>query len=109
MEVSQLDRKERIAMSHKTMTDPQLGVGVCVRVRCGVVDPDYPDLSIAGWTGTIVQTNDDRATPCLVHWDWNTLEHADPAGQARRKQNGLEWEEMWLAEEDLLVDPASAD
>jgi len=85
----------------------RLWVGAHVRVRFGVLDSDYPDLSIDGWAGTIVRTNDDSTTPYLVRWDWNTLEHADPSGQARRKQDGLACEEMWLAEDNLLVDPSS--
>ncbi len=91
-----------------TTTAPaRLSVGTNVRVRFGVSDPDYPDLSIGGWAGTIVRTNDDSTTPCLVRWDWNTLAHADSTGQARRKLDGLASEEMWLAEEDLLADPSS--
>ena len=96
-------------MSHATMptAHPRLWVGAHVRVRFGVLDPDYPDLSIDGWTGTIVRTNDDSTTPCLVRWDWNTLEHAESTGHARWKEDGFASEEMWLAESDLLVDPLS--
>jgi hypothetical protein len=101
--VEQLAQRQVIA----TLAPTQLSVGSNVRVRFGVLDPDYPDLFITGWTGTIVRTNDNRRTPCLVRWDWNTLEHADPTGQLRRKQDGLVLEEMWLAEEDLSVDPSS--
>ncbi len=90
-----------------TMRPAQLSVGSYVRVRFGVLDPDYPDLTIGGWEGTIVRTNDRKKAPCLVRWDWNTLAHADSAGQARRKQDGLVFEEMWLAEEDLSLDPSS--
>jgi hypothetical protein len=89
-----------------TMAPSPLSVGSNVRVRFGVLDPDYPDLTIGGWEGTIVRTNDRKTTPYLVRWDWNTLEHADSTGQARRKQDGLMFEEMWLAEEDLSVDPS---
>jgi hypothetical protein len=101
----------RNAMSDATTATakPRLSVGAHVRVRGGVLDPDYPDLSIDGWAGTIVRTNDDSMTPCLVRWDWNTLEHASPTGQSRRKGDGLAFEEMWLAEDDLLVDLSSDD
>jgi hypothetical protein len=87
------------------MADPRLSIGAHVRVRFGVLDPKYPDRSIAGWAGIIVRTNDTRATPCLVRWDWNTLEHAASNERTRRRQDGMVFEEMWLAEDDLLVDP----
>jgi hypothetical protein len=86
---------------------PRLWVGAHVRVHFGDLDRDYPDLSLEGWAGTIVRTNDDSATPCLVRWDWNTLERAEAIGHTRRKPNGLLSEEMWLAEDDLLVDPSA--
>jgi hypothetical protein len=96
-------------MSHTVMpaVPPQLWVGAHVRVHFGDLDQGFPDLSIEGWAGTITRTNDDRATPCLVRWDWNTLERANAIGHAPRKQNGFVPEEMWLAEEDLLVDPST--
>jgi hypothetical protein len=108
---SHLDDKARTAMPHTTTATAKLrlSVGAHVHVRFGVLDPDYPDLSIDGWAGTIVRTNGDSMTPCLVRWDWDTLEHADPIGQSRREEDGLTFEEMWLAEDDLLVDPSSED
>jgi hypothetical protein len=98
-------------MSHTTASTakPRLWVGAHVHVRFGVLNPDYPDLSIDDWAGTIVRTNDDSMTPCLVRWDWDTLEHADPVGQSRRKEDGLTFEEMWLAEGDLVLDSSSDD
>jgi hypothetical protein len=85
------------------MAPARLSVGSYVRVRCGVLDPDYPDLTIGGWEGTVVRTNDRKTTPCLVRWDWNTLARADSTGLTRRKLDGLVFEEMWLAEQDLSV------
>jgi hypothetical protein len=96
-------------MSYVTLptADARLWVGAHVRVHFGARDRDYPDLSIEGWTGTIVRTNDESATPCLVRWDWNTLEHAHSTGQVPRTRNGRMSEEMWLAEDALLVNPSS--
>ena len=56
----------KTAMSDTTTATakPRLSVRAHVRVRCGVLDPDYPDLSIEGWAGTIVRTNVDSMTPC---------------------------------------------
>jgi hypothetical protein len=76
-------------------------------VNFGVLDRDCRDLSIEGWAGTIIRTNDASATPCLVRWDWNTLARADSTGEARTTQDGLAPEEMWLAEDNLLADPLS--
>jgi hypothetical protein len=95
-------------MSYATMPTAQarLCVGTHVRVRFGVLDQDYPDVSIEGWTGKLMRTSDDSVTPCLVRWDWNTLERADSTGQGQRNQDGLVCEEMWLAEDDLSVEPS---
>ena len=89
-----------------TATMPtRLSVGTNVRVRFGVADPDYPDSSIGGWAGTIARIDDDDTAPCLVRWDGNTLENADPAGRTQCERDDFALEEMWLAEEDLSVDP----
>jgi hypothetical protein len=99
-------KRAAIALATKP-AKPRLCVGEHVRVHFGVLDRDYPDVSIEGWAGTIMRTDDDRATPCLVRWDWNTLERAHSTRQGRRNQDGVASEEMWLAEDDLLVDPSS--
>lgn len=41
----------------KTKSLPGYNVGDKVRVRTGVSDPDYDDLTIGGWAGTIAEVH----------------------------------------------------
>jgi hypothetical protein len=88
----------------QVMTQTRLAVGTNVGVRRGVADPNFPHLSIEGWSGTIVEIDENRAAACLVRWDGSTMEYADPVWRAPCERDGLVFEEMWLAEKDLSVD-----
>ena len=44
----------------RTKTIPRLNVGDKVRVSTGVSDPDYDDLTIGGWAGTIADSSTNR-------------------------------------------------
>jgi hypothetical protein len=96
-----------MSQSQATMAMPRsrLPVGTNVHVRFGVADPDYPDLSIDGWEGTVAQIDGDSTAPCLVHWNRSTLENTSPTSHVRSVHDDLVVEEMWLAEDDLLIDP----
>jgi hypothetical protein len=39
----------------KVLTTPRFTVGDKVRVRSGVSDPDFPDMPLGGWTGTVTE------------------------------------------------------
>lgn len=47
-----------------------LAVGDRVRVKDEVMDPDYEDLCIGGWTGKIVEI-DKKSDPSLVEIEWD--------------------------------------
>ena len=34
---------------------PRFKVGDKVRVKHGVIDPDFPDIPLGGWTGTVTE------------------------------------------------------
>ena len=45
-------------------------MGAPVRVKSGVVDPDFPDITLSGWTGTVAEV-DDTTQPPLVRVVWS--------------------------------------
>ena len=49
--------KEKSKESSDGVKQP-FAVGSRVRVRRGTIDPDYPDIPLGGWTGTVLETAD---------------------------------------------------
>jgi hypothetical protein len=87
---------------------PRFAVGDAVRVRRGVVDPDYPDVPLGGWAGTVSDV-DEESQPHLYLIDWadETLDAAHPVYARRCERDGLEVEQAWLGEDDLEPDDGS--
>ena len=94
-------------MSHtKNRSDtPRFQVGDKVRVKYGVIDPDFPDIPLGGWTGTVteVEQADDQIT-YEIKWNKRTLNGMHPVYLKRCERDGLEMESMWLGEEDIEPD-----
>src|SRR5271157_6267293 len=94
-------------MSHtKNRSDtPRFQVGDKVRVKSGVIDPDFPDIPLGAWTGTVteVEQADDQITYELK-WNERTLNGMHPVYLKRCERDGLEMESMWLGEEDIEPD-----
>ena len=83
-----------------------LAPGTRVRVRKGTRDPDYPDILLGGWSGTITgQQESDDGRLSLVEWDDATLRQMHPVFRRRCERDGLEVERTWLSERDLEADP----
>jgi hypothetical protein len=76
-----------------------------VRVKHGVRDPDFPDIPLGGWAGTVKEVHQaEGETTLLVAWDRATLRGMHPIYKKRCERDGLELESMWLGEEDLELD-----
>jgi hypothetical protein len=84
---------------------PRFKLGMKVRVRYGVRDPDFPDIPLGGWAGTVkeVERAKGQAT-YLIAWDRATLRGMHPVYKKRCERDGLEPETMWLGDEDLEPD-----
>ena len=84
---------------------PRFQVGDKVRVKPGVIDPDFPDIPLGGWSGTVteVEQADDQIT-YEIKWDKRTLNGMHPVYRKRCERDGLELETMWLGEEDIEPD-----
>ncbi len=79
-------------------------VGDAVRVRAGVVDPDFPDLPLSGWAGEIVDI--ERANPpvYLVEWTPETLQRITPVYSVRCDREGKDPRVTLLGGKDLVLD-----
>ena len=79
--------------------------GAKVRVKQGVRDPDFADIPLGGWAGTIKEVlRAEGETTFLVAWNRATLQGMHPIHRKRCERDGLELESMWLAEDDLELD-----
>ena len=75
-------------------------VGAAVRVKFGTMDPDFSDIPIGGWAGTIQESDPPMY---LVKWHQFILDQ-NPSYSERCKRDGLELETMWLDDNDLELD-----
>ena len=84
---------------------PHFRVGDKVRVQYGVIVPDFPEIPLGGWTGTVteVEQTDDQIT-YEIEWDQRTLRGMHPVYRKRCERDGFEMESMWLGEEDIERD-----
>src|SRR4051794_25812513 len=89
----------------KSQETPRFEPGAKVRVRSGVTVPDFEDIPLGGWSGTIemVEQVDDQIT-YEIEWDRRTLDGMHPVYKKRCERDGLDLESMWLDEEDLEAD-----
>jgi len=86
---------------------PTFSVGADVRAKRGVVDPDFDDVPIGGWTGRITGMQYLNPPMSLIRWNQHTLNNVHPIFRQRCKRDGFDIEEMWLAESDL--EPGAGD
>ena len=84
---------------------PRFQVGDKVRVKHGRDRPDFPDMPLGGWSGTVteVEQADDQIT-YEIKWNKRTLDGMHPVYRKRCERDGLEMESMWLGEEDIEPD-----
>jgi hypothetical protein len=76
-----------------------LPLGAAVIVKEGVIDPDYPDTPLSGWTGRIKAVfRAGGPTSYLVEWDQHTL---DSKHRQRCEQDGLQFDSLWLGEDEV--------
>ena len=83
---------------------PKFAVGHLLRVCSAVIDPDFPDIPIGGWTGKIAGAEQGRPPTYLIRWDQRTLDDMHPVYRKRCERDGLKFEEMWLRQDELEPD-----
>jgi hypothetical protein len=92
-------RTSKKRQQQKRPARPLLKVGDAVRVKDGVMDPDYEEQCLGGWTGTIMDIDRDSDPPLvLIAWDKKTLtELIGVEVLARASQQNLDAKVIWLA------------
>ncbi len=88
----------------KSKPPVMFGVGDTVRVKPGIADPDYPDIPLGGWAGTITEVEDGDSRAYLVMLNERTLNNIHPIYRKRCERDGLKVGKIWLLEEDLESD-----
>ena len=64
-------------MAKRTMS--KVPTGARIRVRDGVSAPEFPEVVIAGWTGTVAETSRRRSElKYMVEWDDQTIDQMPP-------------------------------
>jgi hypothetical protein len=93
-----------MSQTKKSATPAKFVRGDAVRVRSGVTDPDFPDFPLDGWAGKITEVEEGTSPFCLIRWSQETLKNMHPVYRKRCDRDGLDFEEMWLGEDDLEAD-----
>ena len=86
--------------SQSTAARRRLTLGDIVRVKDGVMDPDYDGYRIGGWSGTIIAFETWEQTPmALIEWDTSTQrDRIDPEVRRRAASQGLSAADVAAAE-----------
>ena len=79
----------------------RFALGTCVRVKIGVMDPDFPDMHLGNWTGTVSQVQTGEPASYLIRWRPETLERVRPAVRDCCEKEDIALNKMWLLDEDL--------
>jgi hypothetical protein len=91
-------RRTKKSRAQSSAARPRLTLGDVVRVKDGVMDPDYDGYSIGGWSGEIIALDTWEQTPmALIEWDATTQrDRIDPEVRRRAASQGLSAAQMWL-------------
>ncbi len=74
---------------------PCFKIGDKVRVKPDVSDPDFPDIPLGGWTGTVTETIEHEGQiNCVFKLDDRTLASIHPIYCKRCDRDGLDFEIM---------------
>lgn len=101
-------KKKRKAKPPGSARVPRFEVGAHLQVRRGVMDPNYPDIPLGGYAGRVVEIDNEGDGPVyLIDWDEETLDQMPEVFLTRCERDDLDYESIWLAEEDLEPAPDS--
>lgn len=99
-------KKKRKPLTRRKPARPaRFSVDNRLRVKYGVADPDFPDIPLGGWAGTVAEVDDNgKSYLYLIEWNQFTLDHMHPVFRKRCERDGLDEESAWLGEENLEPD-----
>ena len=76
--------------------------GSAVRVKEGVCLPEFPDISIAGWTGEVMETKGRGATlQYIIQWDAATVDAMPQSYRDHCEEQGLFYEMVCLPKDEV--------
>lgn len=91
-----------MAKRQKPSSRPRFNAGDKVRVKPGVQDPDFPDIPIGGWVGTIEEARSEKNKGFyVVAWTRETLVALHPIYRKRCERDGLDYEHYNLTDDEL--------
>jgi hypothetical protein len=94
-----------MAQTKKGSVVPRFQVGDKVRVKPGVSDPDFPDMPLGGWTGTVTEIIEHEGqVNCVFELDERTLASLHPIFRQRSEIDGLDIGFMGVCQEDIEPD-----
>lgn len=76
--------------------------GTAVRVKEGVALPEFPEISIAGWTGEVMETKGRGASvQYIILWDAQTVDAIPQTYRDHCEEHGLTHEMVCLSKGDV--------
>ena len=85
--------------SKKGSARTRFKVGDKIRVKPGVKDPDFPDMPLGGWAGTVTEIIEHEGqVNCVFKLDERTLASIHPILKRRSEIDGLDYEFMGLGQ-----------
>src|SRR5262245_39051022 len=87
----------------------RFAVGDRVRVRPGVPHPDWPDVPLGGWAGTVESVGESADDDCpgfvvTIVWNAATSKQMPRIFHVRSEREGLALERMNLSEDEVVPD-----
>lgn len=80
---------KRKQQKKKVQAPARFAVGTQVRVKPGITDPDFPDIPLGGWAGTVREVNQKENPPAyLIVWNKPTLDHLHRVFRKRCEREG---------------------
>jgi Calcium binding len=94
-----------MADTKKGVVIARFKVGDKVRAKPGASDPDFPDIPLGGWTGTVIEIIEHEGQiNCVFELDERTLASIHPIYKQRCEIDGLDFRFMGLGQEDFEPD-----
>jgi hypothetical protein len=100
--VENVGTTEENAMSRKKRSLPKFAVGSLIRVKTGVTAPNYPNMPLGGWLGTVSQVSGGM---CLVKGSGAPFDAIPPIYHQWCELEGVDIDATWLQEVALEGDP----
>ena len=72
-------------------------IGQTVKVKNGVLCPDDSEFNLSGWTGRIIELDDEDDEPTVcIEFDSITLKNMPEKYVKKSEQEGLDWSNIYL-------------